>query len=253
MLKQWIFKSLMLVSPLSLAGTIGDATHLFSGFSAGVGGSYTYSNLNGQTNIIQINSAPSSAEYLLSHNILNHLAPVFNTSYYYPLGLDWDLGIKFLYKYIGQEQFDQTWSGTYQDGSYQSAGLRTKSVQNFNLLFNAGYQFDQWFLYAGGGPGWADVEVELNGSLLPAGSLVFTPVNVTKKKTILGGAGQFGFGYMFPKRFMVDLSYNFLATPTTNVPALIFPATAGRYSSFNQRVSVVEQGFNVTLNKYLNF
>lgn len=250
MSKRGMLILLMVASSLATAGTMGENTTTFAGPWGGVGGSYTYSTLNGQTNIIQVSSAPSSAVYLLSSNILNHMAPVVDAGYYFPIGSEWVVGPKFLYKYIGQEQFDQTWSGTFQDGSYQSAGLRTKSIQNFNLLLSGGYQFNQWLLYAGAGPGWGNVRVDLNGSLLPASSVVFTPVNVSQSKTIIGGAGQVGFEYMLSKRFMVDISYNFLATPRTAVPALKFNSTGGRYSSFSQSLSVLEQGINITLNKY---
>ena len=249
--KQWIVALLTSASSICMAGTMGDGHPSFAGLWGGVGGSYTYSTLSGETNILQVSSAPSSAEFLLSHNILNHMAPVVNAGYYFPLGSEWVVGPKFLYKYLGQEQFDQTWSGTYQDGSYQTAGIKTKSVQNFNALLSGGYQFGQWLLYAGAGPGWADVEVNLNGDLLPASSLVFSPINVSHSKTIIGGAGQVGFEYMLPNRFMLDISYNFLATPTTDIPSIIFNSTSGNYSQFSQRVSAVEQGINITLNKYL--
>lgn len=250
MSKKWIFVLMMGVNGISIGGSMGNTSPTFAGIWGGVGGSYTNSTISGHTNIIQITSAPSSAEYLLGDNAVNHMAPVVNAGYYLPIGTEWVLGPKFLYKYIGQEQFDQSWSGTYQDGTYQTAGLRTKSVQNFNLLVSGGYHFDQWLLYAGAGPGWANVKVELNGDVLPATSVVFTPVNVSHSKTMIGGAGQVGFEYMLPKGFMVDLSYNFLATPTTKVPAIIFNATGGGYSSFSQSVSVVEQGVCITLNKY---
>lgn len=250
MSKRWIISLFISASSLSMAGTMGDHVSSFAGFWGGVGGSYTYSTLNGETNILQVSSAPSSAEFLLSSSILNHMAPIVDAGYYLPINSEWVIGPKFYYKYIGQEQFDQTWSGTYQDGSYQSAGIRTKSIQDFNLLLSGGYQFNQWLLYAGTGPGWADIRVSLNGSILPASSTVFTAVNTSQSKTMIGGAGQVGFEYMLPMRFMVDISYNFLATPQTTLPALIFNSTGGNYASFSQSVSVVEQGINITLNKY---
>ena len=250
MLKQWIGGALIGLSGVNFAGTIGKATDSFTGFWVGGGGSYTYSTVNGKTNIVQVNSAPSSAQYLLSSNILNHMAPIVNAGYYFPIQSDWFIGPKFLYKYIGQQQFDQTWSGTYQDGSYQSAGIRTKSIQNFSALLSAGLEFNQWLMYAGAGPGFANVQVELNGSYLPATSLVFTPINTKSSTTIVGGAAQVGFEYMLPKRFIVDISYNFIATPTASVPKIVFPAANGRYSSFAQNVNIVEQGINITLSKY---
>ena len=250
MSKRWMLSFIMGVSSAAMAGTVCESEPSYAGLWCGVGGSYTYSTLSGATNILQITSAPSSAQYLLSDNILNHMAGIVDAGYYFPIGQDWVVGPKFLYKYIGQEQFDQTWSGTYQDGSYQTAGIRTRSVQDFNLLLSGGYQFNQWLVYAAGGPAWAQVKLNLNGDVLPAGSLVFTPVNTSQSKTILGGAGQVGFEYMLPKRFMVDISYNFLATPQTSIPTIRFNSSNGNYSSFSQSVSVVEQGINITLNKY---
>lgn len=234
----------------SHAGTMGNAPNPYAGFWAGVGGSYAYTTLDGQTNISQVDSAPSSAQYLLGNDILNHMAPVFNAGYYYPINSEWLVGPKFLYKYIGQQQFDETWSGTFQDGTFQSAGIKTKSVQNFNLLLSGAYKFSNWLVYSGAGLSWADVKVELNGSILPATSTVFNQVALSQNKYILGGAGQVGFEYMLPNRFMVDISYNFLATARTSIPNLRFNATNGGYSSFSQSLSVVEQGINITVNKY---
>ena len=255
MSKKWIFgvsvSALISITTPSIAGSMGDSSAAsFNGFWLGAGGSYTYSTLNGDTNITQVSSAPSSNQYVLSNNILNHMAPIVNAGYYFTINHDWMVGPKFLYKYIGQEQFDQTWSGTYQDGSYQSAGIRSKSMQNFYLLLSGGYQFDQWLVHAGVGPGWANVDLQLNGSLLTATSLNATPINTTKSKTMIGGAGQVGFEYMLPHHFMVDISYNFLATPETMLPNIIFQSSNGNYAKFSQRVNVVEQGINITVNKY---
>ena len=250
MLKVRIISSLMLISSICAAGSMGELMPSFAGAWGGVGGSYTYSTLSGRTNITQVNGAPSPSQYLLSQNLLSHMAPVVDAGYYFLVNSEWLVGPKFLYKYIGQEQFDQSWSGTYQDGSYQTAGLRTQSVQNFNLFLSGGYQFNQWLMYAGVGPGWGNVKLDLNGDVLPASSLVFTQVNISQSKTMIGGSGQLGFEYMLPKGFMVDFSYNFLATPTTSIPTIFFNATNNNYASFKQSVSVVEQGLNISLNKY---
>lgn len=248
--KHWMFYALLSASSLTQAGTMGDAPNPYAGLWAGIGGSYTYSNLDGQTNIRQVNSTPTSAEFLLGHNIVNHMAPVFDAGYYFTVNSDWLLGAKFLYKYIGQQQFDQTWTGTFADGTFQSAVLKTRSVQDFNLYLSGGYHFSNWLLYAAAGPSWADVKVEINGSILPATSTVFQQVNPSQSKTIIGGAGQVGFEYMLPNRFMVDISYNFLASSRTAVPNIRFNSTNGAYSTFSQSVSVVEQGINITINKY---
>lgn len=239
------------LSTASFAGSMGEAIPNYSGLWVGVGGSYNYSTLSGQTNIKQVSSTPSSAQFLLSDNLTNHMAPVFNAGYYFGLPNHWYAGAKFLYKYIGQEQFDQTWSATFTDGSYQTAGLRTKFIQDFYLLLSGGYQFGPWLMYAGAGPTWATARVDLNGDLLPPGTLTFIPENMSHSKTILGGGGQVGFEYMLPNRFMVDISYTFLATSKTNVPPINFSTTTNiGYTRFTQSVSVVEQGINITLSKY---
>ena len=245
---KWMLGCILALNGVANAGTM-ENIH-FSGFWGGIGGSYTNTTMSGQTNINQVSSTPNSVEYVLSHDTINNLAPVVNAGYYYNFADSWFVGPKFLYKYIGQEQLDQTWSGAFADGSYQKGGLRTKSVQNFNLFFSAGYQFSNWLLYASAGPGWANARVDLNGSVLSAGTLTFSPVNMSQSKTIIGGAGQVGFEYMLPYRFMVDISYNFLATPKTSIPNIVFQAGAKNYSTFGQDLSVVEQGINITVNKY---
>ena len=246
-----VVTSLLYLQSVVWAGSMGGLNSSFSGVWGGVGGSFTYSTLSGRTNITKVSSTPSTAEYLFNDILTNHMSPVVNIGYMYDFHNDWLAGVKILYKYIGQEEFDLTWSGSYSDGTYQSAGLRTKLVQDIYPLATAGYQFGNWFLYGGAGPSWANVRTDLNGDVLPSGSLNFTPVNTSQSKTILGGAGQVGFQYLLPMRFMVDLSYNFLATPSAMIPTINFATGSSvNYATFNQRVSVVEQGLNITLNKY---
>jgi outer membrane protein W len=240
-----------LFANLCFAGELGTSSTDYHGFWVGVGGSYNYSTLSGKTNFTQVSNTPSSAEFILSDNLTNHMAPVANAGYYYHLPKNWYVGAKFLYKYIGQEQFDQTWSATFTDGSYQTAGIRTKFIQDFYLLASAAYEFGPWLIYGGAGPSWATVRIDLNGDVLPPSSLTFTPVNTSKSQTILGGAAQIGFEYMLPNRFAVDISYSFLATPTTGLPAINFSTSTGAgYTRITQSVSVVEQGVNITINKY---
>ncbi len=242
----------ILTSSVCSAGGMGDvSSDSYQGFWIGVGGSYNYSTLSGQTNINQISNTPSSAEYILSDNLTSHMSPVANAGYYFALPDQWYVGPKFLYKYIGQEAFDQDWSSTFTDGSYQSGGLRTKFVQDFYLMASGAYAFGPWLMHAGVGPGWATVEVNLNGQLLPPNTLTFIPENTSQTKTIIGGAAQVGFEYSLPNRFMVDISYSFLMTPTTNIPTLVLPTTTNVGSTnFSQSVGVVEQGINITINKY---
>src|SRR3990167_4626919 len=84
------------------AGSMGALHSNFSGFSVGAGGSYTYSTISGRTNIAMISSTPTTAEYLLSDNLTNHMAPVLNIGYLYDFHNDWLAGFKVLYKYFGQ-------------------------------------------------------------------------------------------------------------------------------------------------------
>lgn len=223
----------------------------FSGFWAGVGGSYLYSSLSGRTNITKSSQVPATAQYLVNDNITNHMSPVVNAGFLKAVNSDYLAGIKGIYKYIGQEQLDQTWSGTFNDGTYQSAGLRTKFVQDFYLLAVGAYQFENWLVYAGAGPTWSTVRVDLNGQVLPVSAVNFLPVNISQSKTMIGGGGQVGFEYMLPHCFTVDISYNFSATPNQTIPDLNFQALSNNnYTTFSQRISVVEQGINITVNKY---
>ena len=179
------------------------------------------------------------------------MSPIIDAGYYFQLPDHWYVGAKFLYKYIAQEQYDQSFSTTFTDGSYQTAGLRTKLIEDFYLLCSGGYQFGPWLVHGGVGPGWATVQDNLNGDVLPPSSLTFIPGNMSKSKTILGGAGQVGVEYMLPNRFTIDISYGFLATPTKALPDINFSTTTNvGYTRFSQNVNVVEQGINITLNKY---
>ena len=252
MLKLWTVGAvLMASSSLSIAGSMGNVEQNYGGFFVGAGGSYNYSTLSGSTVIDQISSAPSSSVFLLGDNLTNHMSPIIDAGYYFQLPDHWYVGAKFLYKYIAQEQYDQSFSTTFTDGSYQTAGLRTKLIEDFYLLCSGGYQFGPWLVHGGVGPGWATVQDNLNGDVLPPSSLTFIPGNMSKSKTILGGAGQVGVEYMLPNRFTIDISYGFLATPTKALPDINFSTTTNvGYTRFSQNVNVVEQGINITLNKY---
>ena len=106
-------------------------------------------------------------------------------------------------------------------------------------------------VYGGVGPSINTVSVELNGDMLPPTSFNFIPANITKNKTLWGGAGQVGFEYMLPNRFMIDISYNLVVSSQDSLPTINFQTTTGGvYTAFSQRVGVVEQGVNITINKY---
>jgi len=232
------------------AGTLG-ATSPYSGFWVGVGGGYISTIINGDTNITMVSATPSVAEFLLGDNLATHFVPVVNAGYFYDMQNNWLLGVKGLYKYIGTKQFDQTWSGTFQNGTYQSAGLSTNLTQDFSLLLTGGYTFGDWLVYGGAGPSLIDVSEKLNGDFLPANSFVFQPVNITHNKVIWGGAAQVGFEYMLPNRFMVDLSYSFLASGKQTIPTINFiTENRNNYTTFSQHLQALEQGINLTINKY---
>lgn len=248
--KTFFFISLMSIWSPAQAGSMGSEP-TFAGLYAGAGASYLYAKISANTNISMPPLSPQNLVYITSNSLIDHFAPVVNAGYFYDLENHWFLGVKGVYKYIGVNQFDQSWSGTFQDGTYQSASLHTKLVQDFFLLFDGGYQFDHWLLYAGAGPAGVTTNVELNGTMLPATSTTVQAANINKQDTVLGGAAQIGAQYLLPNRFSVGLSYNFTATGTKGLSTLkFFSSTSDGYSAFNQRVQVVEQGLNLTLNKY---
>ena len=235
---------------LLFAGTM-DNPVAFSGLWGGVGAGYINTTINGKTNITMVQSSSSPATFLLNNNQENHFSPMANIGVFFDLRKQWVLGAKAVYKYLGTEQYEQSWAGTFIDGTNETAGLHTKLGQEFFLLLNSGYQFGDWLVYGGIGPSIIRVDEILNGDLLPATSSTFQPANLSSTKTILGGAGQIGFEYMLPNRFMVDISYNLLASGNTSIPAILFQTgTPGAYTSFHQSVQVVEQGINISINKY---
>lgn len=232
------------------AGTMGDLPR-FSGLWAGVGGSYINTTTHGKTNLTMVSTSTFPAEFLLDKNLENHLSPIANAGYLFDLPNQWLMGIKGFYKYIGSEQFDQSWSGTFQNGTYQTAGLHTKLNDEYALFLINGYQFDHWIVYGGMGPSVNTVTEELNGAVLLNTSLNFQPVNISKNHTFWGGAGQVGFEYLLPNRFMVDISYNLVVSSNQTIPSLIFPTgNPSMYTSISQSMHLVEQGINISVNKY---
>lgn len=249
--KSVLFIPLMGFMTSLYAGVMGEPTH-FSGFYGGAGGSYIYTSVSGTTHISQSTSPTSIASYDLSTALTNHIAPIVNAGYFYNLQNQWYLGAKGYYKYIGIDVLDQTWNTTYpQTGSSQTAALYSKLVQDASLLFVGAYQFNNWLLYSGVGPGIGNTTLTLNGATLPIGATNAQQSKLLSSTVAWGGAGQVGIQYLMPNRFSVDLSYNFLATSPTGLPNINFisnPST--QFSTFSQQINVVEQGFNITLNKY---
>jgi len=249
--KKIILLGCVCLHSLAIAGSMGSDPG-YAGFWAGVGGGYINTTTHGKTNITMVQqTGASSASYEMDNNQDTHFSPIADLGYFYALKNQWYLGAKAVYKYIGSEQYNRTWAGTFNDGTNQTAEFHTKLNQEFFFLLNAGYQFGQWLVYGGLGPSITDVTEVLDGELLPASSTVFRPVNLSATKTIWGGAGQVGFEYMLPNRFMVDISYNFVVSGNVNMPPMYFQsAAAGAYTTFVQRVQVVEQGVNISINKY---
>ncbi len=242
---------LLALSSSIFAGSMGENSLNYAGSWAGVGGGYINTFTNGHTDITMISTTISPQEYLLDKNLENHFAPVANAGYRFNLPNNWLIGVKGVYKYVGVEQFDQSWAGTFQNGTYQSAGLHTKINDVTFLTLDGGYQFGSWLVYGGAGPSLTRVSEQLNGDLLPPTSFVLQPVNISQSKLFLGGAGQVGFEYMLPNRFMIDFSYNLVVSGNSKMPNLYFQSgTANNYTLFSQQIQVVEQGINITINKF---
>ncbi len=244
----------VLFSSLLHAGTMGEPPSSFEGFLFGVGGGYENTNLSKWTDITMFSTFPSVTEYYRQDNIKNTFSPIANASYFGAVKEQWLWGIKGVYKYLGVQHPTLVWSGTYQNGTYQEASFHTKLVQEFFLTLDAGYQiFPNWLVYLGVGPSITGVQNELRGNLLPSTSTTFTYSEKTRSKTLWGVAGQVGFEYMLPNRFMLDLSYNLVVSPKSTMPTTYFATnTAHFYSAFSQRIQLLEQGLNVTVNKYFS-
>jgi hypothetical protein len=243
-----------LVSGMSYAGTMGKPISNFEGVFAGVGAGYVNTNLSKWTNITMRSPFSPVTEYYREDNIKETLSPIANAGYFWAWQADWLWGIKGVYKYLGIQHPTLSWSGTYQNGTYQEAVFHTKAVQEFFLTLDAAYQIlPNWLVYLGIGPSITGLETELRGNLLASTSTLFQYRELTRKKTLWGVAGQVGFDFMLPGRFMLDFSYNLVVSPKSRLPTTYFATnTANYYSTFSQRVQLLEQGVNITINKYFS-
>ncbi len=242
-----------LLSHHALAGSMGNTVKSFSGFWVGAGGSYLSSQLNGQTTVQTQPPISAPGTYILSNGHETHFAPVANIGYLHGFENNWLLGLRAQYKYIDMDQFDISWSGTLQNGAYETGGIHSKLQDDWLFLIDVGYSFENWFIYSGIGPSLFNVSAQLNGDTLPAGTFNFFPVNLRNSKSLWGGGGHVGLAYMFPQQLTVDLSYNFSISQAQNLSTLIFPSGAPNYfSGFLQNLQAVEQGVNITINKYIN-
>lgn len=244
------FMMVVISAPLH-AGTMGPAPS-FDGFSFGVGGGYVNTNSTEQSVVNMISSFPTVTEYFREEELENSFSPVVNASYLFALKDNWLLGVKGVYKYLSIRHSELPWSGTFQNGTFQRAELHKKRQQEFFFMLDAGYQlYPSWLVYLGVGPSVTGLDNELRGDLLESTASTFQFSQQTKNKNLWGGAGQVGFEYLLPHRFAVDFSYNLVVTPMGNMPTMFFNAGAsGFYTSFAQRIQLLEQGLNVTVNKY---
>jgi len=170
-----------------------------------VWGGYVNTNLSKWTGITMFSTFPAITEYYREDNIKDTFSPIANASYFGALQDQWLWGVKGVYKYLGIQHPSFLWSGTYQNGTYQEAVFHTKLVQEFFLTFDAGYQiFPNWLVYLGIGPSITEAQNELRGNLLANTATTFQYTEKTRSKTLWGVAGQVGFEYMLPNRFMLD-------------------------------------------------
>lgn len=247
---------MLLCSAQINAGTMGHQSADFTGFLAGVGGGYVNTNISKSTDVTMFSTFAPVTQYYREDNIKNSFSPIANASYFKTLDNveepGWLWGIKGLYKYLGMEHPRITWSGTFQNGTYQEASFHTIAVQELFLTLNAGYQiFDSWLVYLGVGPSVTEVKNQLRGGLLESTSTTFQYTDRTRSKALWGVAGQVGFEYMLPHRFMLDLSYNLVVSPKGTMPkSYLYTGSSNVYTAFSQRVQLLEQGLNVTVNKY---
>lgn len=254
-MKKYIVSLMLIGLPMAntQAGTTGPVSASFAGLWAGIGGSYVSTRLNGETTITTQPAIAAPGTFILSNGRETQFAPIGNVGYLHEIVDNWLLGIRAQYQYIGIEQFDINWSGTLQNGAYQTGGIHSKLQDEWLFLVDGGYQFDNWLVYSGIGPVLFNASAQLNGDVLPAGSFNFSPVNRQSSKQLWGGGGHVGVEYMLPRRFTVDISYSFAISQTQNVPTLFFPSVnPNYYSGFIQNLQAVEQGINLTINKYFN-
>jgi len=235
------------------AGSMGSSPG-FAGFSFGAGGGYVNANSTERSIVTLVSPFPSVTQYFREEELENSFSPVVNASYFFNLENHWLMGVKAVYKYLSIRHSALTWSGTFQDGTVQQADIHKKREQEIFLMLDGAYQlFPNWLVYSGIGPSMTDLETELRGDVLTSTSTTFQYVEKTDKKTLWGVAGQIGFEYLLPKRFTIDLSYNVVVTPTGQMPTIFFnTATQGTYSTISQRIQLLEQGLNVTVNKYFS-
>lgn len=233
------------------AGTMGN-TPSFDGLSFGLGAGYVNTNSKKWTDVTMQSPFPSVTEYFRGDDIKSSLSPVVNASYLHSLDRAWLVGVKGLYKYLGVQHSKIAWSGTFQNGTYQQADFHTTLVQEFFLTLEAGYQFvPHWMVYLGFGPAVTGIKNELRGNLLESTALNFQYTEKSSRKTLWGGAGQLGFEYLLPHRLAIDLSYNLIVSPTTDISPIYFRTNSiNYYSKFFGQMQLLEQGFNLTINKY---
>ena len=224
----------------------------FTGWSAGVGVGYVNTNLSNLTTITMFSGAgAASIERYRRDSIKGTISPLVDASYFSVYNEEWLFGIKALYKYLGVQHPYLTWAGVFSNGASQEISMHTKLVQELFVTFDIGAQFDKWMTYLGVGPAVTGVQHELRADVLAATSTTFQYVEKTRKTSLWGVAGQIGFEYMLPKQFSVDFSYNLIASPRRSSPNLILSAnTLGFYTIFGQRIELLEQGLNITVNKY---
>jgi len=249
----WITFLTIFNSAILHAGTMGPAPS-FEGLSFGVGAGYVNTNSSKWTDVSMVSPFPIVTEYFRGDDIKSSFSPIVDASYFYALENQWLVGLKGLYKYLGVPHSKIAWSGTFQNGTYQQADFHTKVIQEFFLTVDAAYQlFPNWMVYLGFGPAVTGVKNELRGNLLESTALNFQYTEKSSRKTLWGGAGQFGFEYLLPHRFTLDFSYNLIVSPTTDISPIYFRTNAASYySKFSGQIQLLEQGLNITINKYFS-
>ncbi len=225
--------------------------NLFKGFAIGGGVGYSHSITNDDTVVTMYSTAAPASEYARDENVSNGISPLADVSYYFRATDRLVWGFDALYKYIGLQQFNQAWTGTFPTGVLQQANLYTKLEHEGILMLTGGYNFNQWLVFGGVGATFITMSTTLQGDTLPSTSTSFTHTEISKDKTLWGVGGQVGFDYMLPAGFDARILYSLSVSMREKLPLIRFNSNlANSYSVFTQRVQVIDQGIGIIIKKY---
>lgn len=273
MKKSYVFVTAGLLSLSAISSTFSSESNAMSylkpAFYVGVGGGWNTIDERFQSTLSTTHTQAGLDSYRVSNN---RLFPSIGVGYWHPFKTQWLWGISAQWAYLSYNTPNaNNPNGQYlPNASFSSINIfgpdvlrdfssRTKMNNQITLLFYAGNQLNNGYVYLGAGPALftASNSIFVSSVHQGGGDILFSN-SVSANKTLWGGAIQAGYDYFLSRFYFLNFSYTYSrsADVTFNnaVNAAQFNGAVnpgGTTLTLNRTVHVTNQQVMASINRML--